>query len=131
MTDCDRILTENGRDNQGPSSAGTSRTVHTVFCHSPGFFAIVYTMDHRAQLIEYIKKHSFQRSDTPFSLSLHFMNYNFCGVRQTLRVPFAMEAGVADLFGLLRKCFIYYEADEPNSSDNFQFAQVCLRPVND
>jgi hypothetical protein len=31
-----------------------------------------------------------------WSVSLHFMHYNFCRVHQTLRVTPAMEAGVAD-----------------------------------
>lgn len=31
-----------------------------------------------------------------WSVALHFMHYNFCGIHQTLRVTPAMEAGVSD-----------------------------------
>ena len=34
---------------------------------------------------------------------LYFMHYNFCKIHQTLRVTPAMEAGIADHVGLLRK----------------------------
>ena len=30
------------------------------------------------------------------ALALHFMNYNFCRIHQTLRVTPAMEAGITD-----------------------------------
>jgi hypothetical protein len=30
------------------------------------------------------------------ALALHFMNYNFCRIHQTLRVTPAMEAGISD-----------------------------------
>lgn len=34
--------------------------------------------------------------DLEYAVALHFMNYNFCRIHQSLRVSPAMEAGVTD-----------------------------------
>ncbi len=58
------------------------------FCHSPGFFAIVEMMDHRKQLIDYIKAHSFQRSDTPtFKLSSGNLSTFYFNMKKTTYSP--------------------------------------------
>lgn len=61
---------------------------HSVFCHSPGFFAIVDTMDHKAELIEYIKEHSFQRSKTPvYKLSSGNLSTFYFNLKKTTYSP--------------------------------------------
>jgi len=51
-----------------------------------------------------------QLENLEYALALHFMNYSFCRIHQTLRVTTAMEAGITDhawevidILGLINK----------------------------
>ena len=53
-----------------------------------------------------------------YAVALHFMHYNFCRVHQTLRVPPAMEGGIADHVWTIEELVGLLDASRPSSDSS-------------